>query len=94
VHVLTDRDGPGGADIIMPATFLDAAEEQTLLARLERKPPTLVVWPTQGFDRREDRQPVLYAPAVVAWVLTHYEPGPSYGRFRIMTPRSQAPDVR
>jgi len=86
VHVLADRDGPGGSDIIMPATFLDAAEEQAFIARLERNPPKLVLWPTQPFDRRADRRPHAYAPALVAWVRARYEPGPRHGRFLLMTP--------
>lgn len=90
VHVLAGRDGPGGHDIIMPGTFLDAVEERDFIARLERNPPKLVIWPTQAFDRREDRRPGRYAPALVAWVRARYEPGPRHGRFRLMTPIAPA----
>ena len=52
VHVLADRDGPGGADIIMPAPSSTPQRSSALIARLERNPPKLVLWPTQALRRR------------------------------------------
>jgi hypothetical protein len=88
VHVLADRNGPGGADIIMPGTFLDAEEERVFIERLERSPPRLVLWPVHPFDRHEsDRRFAVFQPVLADWVRTRYEPGPKFGRFRLMLPR-------
>jgi hypothetical protein len=87
VHVLAERDGPGGSDILMPGSFLSEAEEQAFIARLERNPPKLVIWPTHAFDDRgEQGLPRAYAPALAAWVRARFEPGPLHGHFRLMTP--------
>lgn len=88
VHVLADRNGPGGADIIMPGTFLDAEEERVFIERLERNPPKLVLWPTKPFDHHpSDRRFAVFLPVLADWVRTRYEPGPKFGRFRLMLPR-------
>jgi hypothetical protein len=93
VHVLADRNGPGGADIIMPGTFLDAEEERVFIERLERNPPKLVLWPTKPFDRHSsDRRFAVFQPLLADWVRTRYEPGPKFGRFRLMLPKQTGDD--
>jgi hypothetical protein len=90
VHVLADRNGPGGADIIMPGTFLDAEEERVFIERLERNPPKLVLWPAKPFDRHSsDRRFAVFQPVLADWVRTRYAPGPKFARFRLMVPKEE-----
>lgn len=72
-HVLSGRRGPGYADVVMPGTFRDAAEETAFLERLRAAPPALVIWPQAPFDGREDRAVEVSAPRVTGWVKEHYE---------------------
>lgn len=88
LHVLSDRDGPGGADIVMPGTFLDQAEEESMLARLERQPPAVVVWPRGAFDGRSERHVTVVAPRISVWIREHYIEHGSRGRFTLMLPIS------
>ena len=87
LHVLTERNGPGGADIVMPGSFLDEAEERAFVERLERNPPALVVWPTLDFDHMPARGVKKSAPLVAAWVTQRYEPSDRRGRFALWAPR-------
>jgi hypothetical protein len=94
VHVLADRNGPGGADIVMPGSYLDTAEERAFIARLEQHPPKLVLWPTKPFDNHEsDRRFAVFQPVLADWVRTRYQPGPKFGRFRLMVPREEPSKV-
>jgi hypothetical protein len=88
LHVLSGRMGPGHADVIMPGTFLDDAEEMRFLARLRAAPPALVVWPGKHFDEDPSRAVTRSAPRVAVWVQKHYRPlGGAEGRFVLMVPR-------
>lgn len=87
LYVLADRDGPGFADVVMPGTFLDEAEERAFLARLRARPPALVVWPTLAFDHRAERHVSRMAPLVAAWVRKHYRERLRRGRYSLWAPR-------
>jgi hypothetical protein len=86
-HVLADRAGPGGLDVVMPGTFLDAAEEAAFVARLQAAPPAAVIWPAQPFDGRPERDVRRTAPLVARWVQNHYAPRETAGRWILMFPR-------
>ena len=79
IYVLADRLGPGYADVVMPGTFLDEAEERAFVERLERDPPALVVFPAWDFDNRPDRAVRKSAPLLTRWVWERYQ---SYGNYR------------
>lgn len=85
--VLADRQAPGGNDLVMPGTFLDAAEERAFVARLARRPPALVIWPTLPFDHRIARSVEQSAPLVVAWVRDRYEERGRRGRYALWAPK-------
>jgi hypothetical protein len=87
-HVLADRPGPGGLDVVMPGSFLDAAEEEAFVARLAAAPPAAVIWPAQPFDGRPDRDVRRTAPRVAHWVQAHYEPRETAGRWILWFPRA------
>ena len=78
-YVLAERMGPGHFDVVMPGTFLDAAEEEGFLARLQAAPPELVIWPTQDFDGMSSRALAAVAPRLTAWVLENYWETPESG---------------
>jgi len=86
-YVLSGRRGPGHADIIMPGTFLDEAEERRFVARLAADPPAMVVYPGWVFDDRTDRAVQASAPILWAWVKERYERIGPYERFVLMAPR-------
>ncbi|MGH0030124.1 MAG: hypothetical protein ACQGVC_10065 [Myxococcota bacterium] len=85
--LLAGRTPPGGNDLIMPGTFLDEAEERAFLARLERRPPALVIWPTLPFDHRADRGIEHSAPRVTAWVRERYAERGRRGRYALWAPK-------
>ena len=85
--VLAERSAPGGNDLIMPGTFLDAREEEAFVARLERRPPALVIWPTLPFDHRRARAVDASAPRVTAWVRERYEERGRRGRYALWAPK-------
>ena len=89
-HALSGRPGPGRADILMPGTFLDAADEARFIERLEAAPPTAILWPVQHFDNMESRSIQNIAPQVVTWVEARYEPGETTAKFRIWLPRHRS----
>jgi hypothetical protein len=72
LHVLSGRPGPGGPDLVIPGTFLDASEERAFIERLEGAPPALVVAPARPFDRDVDRAVQVTAPRLTRWVKDHY----------------------
>ena len=74
--VLAERRGPGGPDLVMPGTFLDPDEERAFVARLEARPPAVVIWPEQPFDGIAERGVQHTAPQLAAWVAAHYVKGP------------------
>jgi hypothetical protein len=71
-YVLTGRFGPGYADLVMPGTFRDEAEETRFLERLEAAPPDFVLVPTWPFDGVEERGYAHSAPKIAAWVEENY----------------------
>jgi hypothetical protein len=92
-HVLSGRRGPGYADIIMPGTFLSEAEERAFVARLDAKPPALVIFPGWRFDNRNDRAVQNSSPILWQWVREHYERTGPYERFVLMLPKGRVPTV-
>lgn len=93
-HVISGRRGPGYADIVMPGTFLDEAEERAFVARLEAKPPAIVIFPGWLFDDRKDRAVQASAPLLWQWVKARYERIGPYERFVLMVPKDRAPRAR
>lgn len=87
LHVLADRHSPGYSDIVMPGTFRDAAEERGFLERLRRRPPAVVVWPQEPFDRNPRRGLDRTAPRLREWVLDHYETRYDDPVYRVMVPK-------
>jgi hypothetical protein len=87
LHVVAERRGPGGADVILPGTFLDPAEEADFVARLEQRPPVLVVAPIWTFDDRPSRTVPAHSPALWAWLKTRYVAYGRAGEFLLMRPR-------
>jgi hypothetical protein len=90
VHVATGRRGPGWADLVMPGTFLDETEERALIARLERRPPALVLVSAQPFDRMPERGLKGSAPRVLEWVGGRYAKKEQIGRFVLLAPARHA----
>jgi hypothetical protein len=87
-HLLSGRPGPGYLDVIMPATFLDAAEERAFVERVAADPPAVVIWPERPFDRMPSRGITATAPQLAAWVKAHYERIPRrQRRWALMFPR-------
>jgi len=87
-HALTGRTGPGGPDVVMPGTFLSAAEEERFLERLRRDPPAAVIWPRHPFDGMPSRHVTRTAPRVAAWVRAHYAPIAPGRRWLVLLPGS------
>jgi hypothetical protein len=90
LYVLADRRSPGGFDLFMPGTFLDAAEERAFVERLDGAPPALVVWPGWPFDNQRERSLQRTAPLLARWILEHYAPLDARSqshRFVILAPR-------
>ena len=85
----SDRLGPGYYDTFMPGTFLDAAEEESYLARLRAAPPALVLLPLQAFDGREERSLERTFPKIAAWAKQNYEPVAASGQRLVMVPRAR-----
>lgn len=91
VYVLSERRGPGYADVLMPGTFLSDEEELAFLRRLQGEPPALVVWPAKHFDEDPERSIVRSAPRVARWVRQNYEPKGRRDHFLLMVPREAGP---
>jgi len=87
LHPLSGRRGPGGIDVLTPGIFLDAAEEQAFVARLQRAPPVLVIWPLQDFDGRPERSIERTAPVLSDWVREAYREVGRIDRYRLLRPR-------
>jgi hypothetical protein len=86
-YVVSGRRGPGGADVVMPGTFLDESEERAFLAHLEREPPALVLRPRRDFDEDPERSLERSAPLLAQWVAERYQGRRILGRFLLMVPR-------
>jgi hypothetical protein len=91
LYVLSERRGPGYADVIMPGTFLTDAEERAFLARLEQSPPALVIWPGEDFDDDPARGVARSAPRVARWVQQNYARIGRLGRFILLIPQDEHP---
>jgi hypothetical protein len=84
LYVLAERHSPGYFDIVMPGTFRSTAEERGYLERLRARPPAVVVWPQEPFDRNPNRGLDRSAPLLREWVLDHYETRYDDPVFRVM----------
>ena len=87
LYVLSGRRGPGFADVIMPGTFRDTAEERAFVETLMQEPPTLVLRSLWGFDWKKERSVDATAPQVVAWVDANFGPPETHAGFRFYRPR-------
>ena len=70
--VLSERFGPGYADIVMPGTFRNEEEELRFVERLDADPPILLLEPTQPFDGRPENALSLASPHFSAWIEKNY----------------------
>jgi hypothetical protein len=93
-HVLTDRLGPGHADLLMPGTFLSDQEEIAFLERLVADPPAVVIFPGWLFDKMEERSIRKTAPRIKQWVAKNYEHSGKMERYTLMWPRSAEPKAQ
>ena len=90
LHPMSGRHAVGEFDIFMPGTFLDDAEEERFVARLEARPPAMVIWPGWPFDSNPERAVQRTAPRVSRWVKERYRPRDKPAtshRFVILVPR-------
>lgn len=94
LHVVADRGGYPGPSVILPGTFLDAAEEQGAVRSLESEPPALVVSSRRPLDGRPERGVARTAPRVMRWVRAHYRPWRRIGSFVLWRPLRVAGDQR
>lgn len=86
LHAVTGRNGPGYIDVITPGVFMNQDEERRLIARLDAKPPAVVIWPEHDFDWMPSRSIRVTAPLLTAWVREHYRPEQGR-RSQILVPR-------
>ena len=93
-YVLSNRMGPGQADVIMPGTFLDASEERGFLRVLDANPPALVIFPGWIFDERKDRAVQRSSPLLWQWVKARYALAGPYERFVLMLPKERVNQLR
>jgi hypothetical protein len=87
VHVLSERRGPGGPDMIMPGTFATPEEERRFIERVEAAEPKLVLMPRWIFDDMPSRAIGATAPELLAWVQARYEPIRDFGDFTLLRER-------
>jgi hypothetical protein len=90
LYPLSGRSAVGEFDIFMPGSFLDDEEESRFVARLDARPPALVIWPGWPFDTDPERAVQRTAPRVSQWVKERYRPRDSRRtsrRFVILVPR-------
>jgi hypothetical protein len=85
-YVVTDRHSPGYFDVVMPGTFRRPEEELEFVGRIQAKPPAVVVWPRQPFDRNPKRGLQQTAPVLSNWILNHYRSALEAPLYRIMIP--------
>jgi hypothetical protein len=71
-HVISDRNGAGVSDPLIPGSFLTDAEELRYVEALRSKPPAVVLRPDTPFDRDPERTIDRIAPRVAAWVEANY----------------------
>lgn len=93
LHVVARRRGPGGAELVMPGTFLTREEELAMLERLERSPPALVVLSRRPFDNQRSRGLAWTAPHILAWIDRHYAERRSMEPFVLLGPRPAASEI-
>lgn len=97
LHVLSGRHSPGYHDVLMPGTFLSAAEEQEFLRHLREAPPAVILWPRLHFDSRPSRGINRTAPELARWVSEHYVFAEDLPEYVLLRPRpaeaSGPPDV-
>ena len=83
--------------MLMPGTFLSAAEEQEFLRHLREAPPAVILWPRLHFDSRPSRGINRTAPELARWVSEHYVFAEDLPEYVLLRPRpaeaSGPPDV-
>lgn len=77
LYVLSERNGPGFADTVMPGTFRDSEEEARFVERLRADPPALVLEAKKPFDNRPENDLDRSMPLLAAWVEENYRKGPA-----------------
>ena len=88
LHVASERRGPGGADVLMPGTFLNAEEERSFVARLERSPPALVIVLRKPADKILLPAISHWAPELLVWVRDRYDLHRRTKDFILLSPRN------
>ena len=86
LYVLSDRQGPGYRDVVMPGTFRSVEEQRSFIERLEASRPALVVVPTRNFDGMPARGLSRTAPELLRWVEAHYRPAATVAHYRLWVP--------
>ena len=89
-HVISDRNGPGVSDPLIPGTFLTDEEEIRYVEALRREPPPLVLRPDVPFDRDPERSIERIAPRVAAWVEENYRVHEVRYGYVVMLPNGSA----
>lgn len=87
LHVVSQRSGPGWADVVQPGSFLSPVEEHAFVSVLEASPPVLVIMPLWNYDNMPSRAIAKFAPELVRWVLERYEVYLRLGDFVLMRPK-------
>ena len=87
-YVITNRNGPGVSDPLIPGSFITDEEEIRYVEALQRTPPALVLRPDLPFDRDPERAIERIAPRVAAWVDEHYRARDTRAGFVLMLPNA------
>jgi hypothetical protein len=89
-HVISNRNGPGVSDPLIPGTFITDEEEIRYVEALQRTPPAVVLRPERPFDRDPERTIERIAPRVAAWVDEHYRVREARAGYILMLPNAVA----
>lgn len=89
LYVLSGRNGPGFADMVMPGTFRNSAEEARFVDRLRADPPALVLESKKPFDNRPENALFRSMPLLAAWVEENYGKGEAT-RYYVARPRKRS----
>ena len=85
-YVISNRNGPGVSDPLIPGSFITDEEEIRYVEALQRTPPALVLRPEFPFDRDPERAIERIAPRVAAWVDEHYRARETRAGFVLLLP--------
>jgi len=89
-HVISNRNGPGVSDPLIPGSFITDEEEIRYVEALQRTPPVLVLRPELPFDRDPERAIERIAPRVAAWVDERYRARETRAGFVLLLPTAVA----